>query len=96
MPLTTTDRRFLGAVERLQLYLILLAVVVLIYLVLSPASEIRAATSVTGLALCTMFWLTQRLLTFITVLDAELTRVLRAINRSLTEEQIRKAYSVEG
>ena len=73
-----------------------MALAVLVYLVLTPISEIRTATSIVGVTLCAMFWLTQRLLTFITVLDVELTRILYVVKRSFTEEQLRKEYSIEG
>ena len=96
MPLTVNDRRFLRTVQRLHIYLLIMAVAVFVYLALTPTSEIRPATCIVGLALCAMFWLTQRLLLFIAVLDVELTRILRVIKRSFTEEQLRKEYSIEG
>lgn len=59
---------------------------VLLYLLLTPSSEIQMATSIVGVALCVVFWLTQRLLSFITQLDLELTRVVNTLKRSLPGE----------
>lgn len=87
MPLTQGDRRFLQTIERFKVYLLLMAFTVFLYLLFVPANEIRMATSVIGIALCGVFWLTQRLLTFITLLDLELTRILNALRQSLPEKQ---------
>ena len=87
MPLTNHDRRFLQAIERMKVLLLLLAAAVFIYLLLVPPGEIQAATSVIGLALCGVFWLTQRLLTFITQLDHELTRIVNVLRRTLPDDQ---------
>ena len=87
MPLTPRDRRFLQTIERLKVYLLLLAVAVFLYLLFIPSSEIQMATSVIGVALCAVFWLTQRLLSFITLLDLELTRVINVLKRTLPEGQ---------
>ena len=87
MPLTANERRFLQSVDRLKVYLLLLGLTVLLYMLLIPSSELQVATSVIGMALCGIFWLTQRLLSFITTLDLELTRVVNALQRSLPEEQ---------
>ena len=92
MPLTPQDRRFLQKIDQLKLYLVLVAVAVFCYLLLIPSNEIRMTTSVIGIALCGMFWLTQRLLTFITVLDLELTRVLEVVKRTLSEEQRKQLH----
>ncbi|MBI4341404.1 MAG: hypothetical protein HY598_03885 [Candidatus Omnitrophica bacterium] len=90
MPLTKKDRSFLEAVERMKVLLLLLAAAVFLYLLLTPSSEIQAATSVIGLALCGVFWLTQRLLFFVTQLDHELTRIVNALRRTLPDEQQRE------
>ncbi len=87
MPLTHRDRRFLQTIEHLKVYLLLLGIAVFLYLLLTPSTEIQMATSILGIALCGVFWLTQRLLTFITLLDLELTRVVNTLKRSLPEEQ---------
>ncbi len=87
MPLTPQDRRFLRTIERLNIYLLLLAFTVLLFLLLTPRGELQLATSVIGVVLCGVFWLTQRLLTFITVLDLELTRMIDIVLRVLPEEQ---------
>ena len=90
MPLTPQDRRFLQTVNRLKVYLLVLAVAVFLYLLLIPSNELQMATSVMGLALCGVFWLTQRLLSFISVLDLELMRVINVLTRTLPAAQ-RKA-----
>ena len=87
MPLSGRDRRLLQAIERMKILLIFMAVAVFLYLLCVPSDEIRAATSVVGLALCGVFWLTQRLLTFISELDNELNRVVNILARSLPPEQ---------
>lgn len=92
MPLNSRDRRFLQTVDRLKLYLLLMAVGVFMYLLLMPSSEIQMATSVLGVALCGVFWLTQRLLSFITSLDLELTRVVNAVKRTLTDAQRKELF----
>ena len=92
MPLDSKDRRFLETVDRLKAYLILMAVVVLAYLLLAPSGELQTATSVLGIALCGVFWLTQRLLSCVTVLDLELTRVVNAVKRTLTEAQKKELF----
>ena len=83
MPLTPHDRRFLHTIDRLKIYLLVLALAVFLFLLCTPAEEIRIATSVIGLALCAVFWLTQRLLGLITRLDFELTRTLQVLKRTL-------------
>lgn len=87
MPLSTRDRRFLEAVGRLKVSLLVLAVAVLSYLILSPSEELHTGTAIIGLALCGVFWLTQRLLAFITVLDFELTRLINLVKRLVPEEE---------
>jgi hypothetical protein len=73
----------LQTVDRLKLYLLVLALVVFVYVLCLPSSEIHPTTSILGIALCGMFWLTQRLLSLITLLDLELTRAVNALKRSL-------------
>ena len=87
MPLEPGDRRFIEAVERLKVYLLLMAIAVFIFLLVVPQTEIQMATSVIGIALCGVFWLTQRLLSFITQLDLELTRVVNVLKRTLPEHE---------
>ena len=87
MPLAQKDKQFLKVVDRLKIYLLFMASGVFLYLLLAPSSEIQMTTSVIGLALCGVFWLTQRLLSFITQLDLELTRVVNVLQRTLPEEQ---------
>ena len=86
MPLNPQDRRFLETVDRMKFYILLMAIAVFLYLLFSP-SEVQMATSILGIALCGVFWLTQRLLTFITLLDLELTRVVNVVKRTLPEAQ---------
>jgi len=73
------------AVDRLKVYLLVLAVAVFVFLLCTPARKIQMATAVIGLALCGMLWLTQRLLTLITILDLELTKAIEALKRALPE-----------
>lgn len=92
MPLSAQDRQFLKIVDRMKAYVLVMAVAVFLYLLLAPSSEMQMATSVMGLALCGVFWLTQRLLAFIGLLDLELTRVANAVKRSLTAEQRKELF----
>jgi len=87
MPLTRKDRILLNRINHLKLYLLLLAFAVFIHLLFLPASELQMATSVVGMALCGVFWVTHKLLTFISLLDVELTRVLNTLKRLVPEEQ---------
>jgi hypothetical protein len=87
MPLEPSDRKFIEVVERLKLYILAMAVAIFIFLLVVPATEIQTATSIIGIALCGVFWLTQRLLSFITQLDLELTRVVNVLKRTLPEEE---------
>ena len=87
MPLTPKDRLLLNRINHLKLYLLLLAGAVFIYLLFLPASELQMATSVVGMALCGVFWVTHKLLMFIALLDVELTRVLNTLKRLVPEEQ---------
>ena len=92
MPLTSRDRRFLQTIDRLKVYLLLLGAAVFLYLLLTPSSEIQTATSMLGIALCGVFWLTQRLLSFITLLDLELTRIINTLKHTLPEEQRKEFF----
>ena len=87
MPLTPNERRFIHTIERLKVYLLMIAVGVFVVLFFTPSSEIQMVTSVIGLALCGVFWLAQQLLVFISRLDLELTRVVNVLKRTLSEEQ---------
>lgn len=87
MPLSSRDRQFIQTIDRLKVYVLLMAVGIFFYLLLVPSSEIQMATSVIGIALCGVFWLTQRLLAFITLLDLELTRVVNVLQRMLPDDE---------
>lgn len=87
MPLTPHDRAFLRRIDYFKAYLLLMAGAVLLYVLFMPVSERQMATSVIGVALCGVFWITQRLLTVISNLDLEITRLTNAIARSLPESQ---------
>ena len=93
MPLKQRDRQFLEVVERLKVYLLVMAGAVFVFLLVVPQSEIQMATSVIGIALCGVFWLTQRLLSFITLLDMELTRVVNVLKRVVPEDQRKELLS---
>lgn len=90
MPLTPNDRKFLQIVDRFRIYLLGLGLAVLIYLLCTPVSELQMATSILGVALCGVFWLTQRLLSLITLLDLELTKVVTVLKKTLPEDQRRE------
>ena len=90
MPLSERDRRLLHTIDRLKVYLLLLACAVFLFLLCSPSGEIQAATAMLGIALCGVFWLTQRLLSFITVLDLELTRIVNVLKRVVPADQQKK------
>ena len=87
MPLNARDRRLLDAIGRLKVSLLILAIAVLSYLVFSPSEELRTGTAIVGLALCGVFWLTHRLLSFITVLDFELTRLINLVKHLTPDAQ---------
>ena len=89
MPLTDRDRRLLQAIERMKILLVLLAASVFVYLLIVPPGEIQMATSIIGVALCGVFWLTHRLLAFIAELDHELTRVVNVLKRTLPESELK-------
>ena len=85
--LTRQERIFLLAIDRLKIWLLVLAFAVFAYVLCLPNSAIQMSTSLIGIALCCMFWLTQRLLHLISQLDYELTRLTGAVQESLTEQQ---------
>lgn len=91
MPLSHRDRHFLQTVERLKIYLLLIAGAVFLYLLFVPSNEIQMTTSVVGFALCGIFWLTQRLLSLVSLLDLELTRLLNAVKRVLPEDDQKRS-----
>ena len=93
MPLSPRDRSFLHAIERMKLLLVVLAASVFIYLMIVPPNDMQMVTSVIGVALCGVFWLTQCLLSFITQLDHELTRVINTLRRTLPEDQQRQLFN---
>ncbi len=86
MPLTPWDKRFLDTVDRLKIYLIIMAAGVLLFLLCTPASQIHLTTAIVSVALCGVLWLTQRLLTFITLLDLELTKAIEALKRAVSDD----------
>ena len=88
MPLTKSEREFLHVVDRMKIYVLLLALAVLLYLLLIPTTEASLTTFVLGLALCGVFWLTHRLLSIITTLDLELTRVTNSLKHCLPEREV--------
>jgi hypothetical protein len=92
MPLSSSDRRFLKTADRMKIFLVALALVVLIFLACAPSSELTLVTAVLGMSLCGIFWLTQRLLTVITVLDTELSRLIEIIRRTLPEESRKQVF----
>ena len=59
----------------------------------APKEELQMmSTSVIGMTLCGTFWLSHRLLTLVTRLDRELTRVVGALKTALTDEQRRELF----
>ena len=86
MPLTPQDQQFIHAANRFKIYLLLMGGAILVYLLLAPAGSLQMSTAVLGITLCGVFWLTQKLLSLITVLDLELTRLANAVQQSLKEE----------
>jgi len=88
--LTLKERRFLRAVEHLKYYLLALAVAVFLLILSIPPSEISLATCLVIVALCGLLWVTQRLLTFITLLDIQLAKAIRGLKYSLSDEQRRE------
>ena len=92
MPLNSHDRKFLYTVDRLKVYLLLMAAGVFVFLLLMPSNEIHMVTSILGLALCSVFWLTQRLLTFISQLDLELTRVVNTLKHTLPPDKQKELF----
>ena len=89
MPLTRTDKQFLGAVDRLKILLLLLAVGVFLMVLMTPPTQLTYPATMATIALCGLLWVTQRLLTLVTVLDIELTKAGGALKRTLTDEQRR-------
>ena len=92
MPLNPNDRQFLHAIDRLKVYLLMMAIGVFVLLLVVPSSEIQMATSIIGMALCGVFWITQRLLTFISQLDLELTRVVNTLKHTLPPDQQKELF----
>ena len=86
MPLTQGDRRFIRTVDRLKVYALGLSGAVLLFLMFTPASQIHLATMVIGFALCWMVWLTQRLISLLTIVDLELTKAIDVLKRTLPAE----------
>ena len=93
MPLRPEDRRFVQATDQLKIYVLVMALAVLWLLLVTPSAEIQLATSVIGVALCGVFWLTSRLLSLITLLDHELTRAIATLKHTLPPEQQRQFFS---
>ena len=93
MPLCPDDRKFIQAADRLKICVLVTALAVLGLLLLTPSKDIQLATSIIGIALCGVFWLTSRLLSLITLLDQELTRAVATLKRTLPPEQQRQFFS---
>lgn len=87
MPLSPVDKRLVDALDRLKIYLLVVGGVVFLFLLLTPPSQFHLPMLVICMVLCGVFWLTQRLLTLITLLELELLRAMDALKRLLTEEQ---------
>ncbi len=94
MPLTPKERQLLKRIEHLKIYLLVMAGAVFTYLLFVPADDLKMATSIVGLALCGVFWVTQRLLSFISLLDLELTRIINVLKHTLPEKE-RKEFFAE-
>ena len=90
MPLEERDRQFLQRIDRLRLYVLIMAGAILLVFLLMPKEELQLATSIIGIALCGIFWLTQRLMGYISALDLELLRIMDTVQRLLPEEERRK------
>ncbi|MCI0563594.1 MAG: hypothetical protein MN733_34410 [Nitrososphaera sp.] len=90
-----SDKRFLKTVDHLKIYILLLAASVLLYLIwfVFQNTEMQMATTVLGIVLCAMFWLTQRLLSFISLLDTELARAMNILKNTLSDEKMRSFFS---
>ncbi len=92
MPLTKKDRRFLAAIDRLKLFLLIVAALTLVFILLTPPSQIQMVTTVLGVALCGVFYMTQRLLACITNLDFEISRLSDVIKSTLTKEERKSLF----
>ena len=90
MPLSPRERDLVRAVDRLKILLLLTGSVVLVYLLFTPPSQLFAVTSIMGVTLCALFWVTHQLLTLIAVLDIELTKMIDAVKKALPEDARRK------
>jgi len=75
----------LQAASRLKLYTLLMAMAIFAYVLGLPPSSLQLPTLILGLSLCMIFWLTHRLLAYITLLDLELTRLLHAVKGALPQ-----------
>ena len=95
MPLTAEDRKLLSIVGRLKAYVLLMAVAVLVYVLFTPQEDLHLGMTILAMALCGIFWLTQRLLSFISRLDFELTRLVDGLKRALPERQRRELFPSE-
>jgi hypothetical protein len=92
MPLNKKDRVFISVVSRLKILVLVIAALTLVFILVTPPSEIQAATTVLGIALCGLFYMTQRLLSFITDMDFEISRLTDVIKSTLTEEQRQRLF----
>ena len=92
MPLSRSDRDFLRVAERMKLYILVITVGIFFCLLVAPSNEIQMVTAMIGIAFCGTVWLTQKLLSFITLLDSELVRVVNAVKSLLTEEERRRFF----
>lgn len=94
MPLSEKDRKFLGRVGLFKIYVILMAAAVLLFLIVVPY-EHRTAMWAVEVALCGVFWVTQRLLSYISLLDFEITRLMNVLKHTLTLEQRKELFPGE-
>lgn len=84
MPLTSNERQFLTRCDRFKYLLVVLALALLLYVAVTPVSDFSMPTFILAVAFCVTFWVTQRLLTLIMVLDVELTKTVRALQRLMS------------
>ena len=92
MPLSPADKRLLHILDRLRIYLLTVAGLVLFLLLLTPPSHFHLPMIVICVVLCGVLWVTQRLLTLITLLDLELMRAIDTLKRLVPEEQRRELF----
>ena len=90
MPLTAADRQFVKTADRIRMCVLGLTGAVLIFLLCTPASQIHVATTILGIALCWLIWVTQRLLSLITVLDLEVNKAIETLKKTIPAEALHR------